>query len=261
MKIKSTIFRLVSRPIGFFLFTFFKKKKIVLIFSTIRSGSTLLKALLSEASDVSKLPEINFLRYNNKYSQYFLFMYALWRYDSFEKSIILIKRPVGIGFKGGYNKIDMDNIIPIFLIRNPMATYDSIMRMPTEYTKYYRDKEAFITYWLSTYEQLISLFPRLRYCKNNPILLRYEDLVADPVKVTKKIFDRVGSHQKSGVHTYSFPKKWEWKWGTDDGGEVIKSGKVESKLRNNFTGYDFDTNQLNRDRINNLSKYFKEILY
>ena len=44
---------------GFFLSHFRKRKKFVLLLSTMRSGSTLLKALLANAPDISHLPEVD----------------------------------------------------------------------------------------------------------------------------------------------------------------------------------------------------------
>jgi len=49
--------------------------------------------------------------------------------------------------------------------------------------------------------------------------------------LTKEIFEWIGSTQEEGVDTYLPPKNFDWKWGNDDGGEKLKTLKVQPKLQ------------------------------
>jgi hypothetical protein len=53
-------------------------------------------------------------------------------------------------------------------------------------------------------------------------LIRYEDLTANPKKITKQIFRFIGSKKKEGVTSYRKPENFVWRWGFDDGGENIQ---------------------------------------
>ena len=65
------------------------KKTLVLLIGSMRSGTTLLKALLAESPDVSHLPEIDYRKYR-KYNKYRAYceMYHLSK-----KRIIILKFP------------------------------------------------------------------------------------------------------------------------------------------------------------------------
>jgi len=69
------VINMVKTVMGTVFFYIFPRKTIVLIVSSMRAGSTLLKALLAEAPDVSNLPEFNFNAYAkyNKFRFYFEF--------------------------------------------------------------------------------------------------------------------------------------------------------------------------------------------
>ena len=77
--------RKLKTLIGFLLYFFYPRKKLVMIVSTMRSGTTLLKALMAEAEDVSNLPETKFTRSTNPYLTYYDF------FRSSRKKIIVLK--------------------------------------------------------------------------------------------------------------------------------------------------------------------------
>ena len=61
----------IVRLLDLFVYHVLPPKTVVLIMCSMRSGSTLLKALLAEADDVSHLPEVNYKEYSsNTYSFY-----------------------------------------------------------------------------------------------------------------------------------------------------------------------------------------------
>jgi hypothetical protein len=59
------------------------------------------------------------------------------------------------------------------------------------------------------------------------LLVRYEDVLEDPIGQTAAMFAFLGSEQTEGVETYGRPKNYSWSWGKDDGGAVIKSLRVQ----------------------------------
>ena len=59
------------------------------------------------------------------------------------------------------------------------------------------------------------------------LLVRYEDVLVDPIGQTKALFEFLGSRQTEGIETYERPKSYSWQWGKDDGGAVIKSLRVQ----------------------------------
>ena len=63
--------------------------------------------------------------------------------------------------------------------------------------------------------------------KNDSLIVRYEDLITNPVETTGIIFRFIGSQQEEGVEYYRKPADFEWEWGTDDGGEKIRTLKVD----------------------------------
>lgn len=196
-------------------------RKIVLIASTMRSGSTLLKALLSTAPDVSSLPEINFQRYTGPSGQARIAALA-------EEPIVLLKRP------GWFNEIhtyprlpEGENVYTIVLARDAVPTILSVRRMcfgkridkwlPTFGNRWLANE-----YWRSILENSLTAPPPGRQK-----LVRYEDLVNDPVRVTAELFQYIGSEQTGGTDTYNPPDNYRWRWGTDDGGPRIKTLKVQ----------------------------------
>lgn len=197
-------------------------KQIVLIISTMRAGSTLLKALLSTAPDAADLPETNFQRYCDAD--------GLDRMRSLaEDRIIILKRPGWFNELSSYPRIPpFEGVKKIVLIRDVYPTARSVHRMvfrgaakrfPHLMNRWFAE-----TYWRRIYENAVNRLPADRA---DTAWVRYEDLTSHPVEETARLFAFIGSVQTEGIDSYAPPDDYQWRWGTDDGGEKIKSLKVQ----------------------------------
>ena len=80
-------------------------------------------------------------------------------------------------------------------------------------------------YWAEVYLNLVQRFPDDGISN---FWIGYEDLVSGPIEWTGKLFRFLGSERSDGTDSYPPPMGYDWKWGTDDGGEKIKSLKVQA---------------------------------
>lgn len=200
-----------------------EKKTIALELSVMRSGSTLLKALMAAAPDISSLPETNFQKFQS---------------DDAEKEvsclsgerIIVLKRPAWFNEIDSYPRLpNIPNSKRIILARDVHTTTASLRKMA------FRKAEPLIPkradnwlanrYWADVYLNLCRRFPDDGISN---FWIRYEDLVSDPVEWTGKLFRFLGSERREGTDSYPPPSGYDWKWGTDDGGDKIKSLKVQA---------------------------------
>ena len=195
------------------------KKTVVLIMCSMRSGSTLLKALLAEAHDVSNLPEIDFRQFlSHKYRLYNQAYYLS------KKRIVVLKFPhpfLGARDKQFIQQTDRMKII--VLVRDVPGVVKSLEKMPKEAKFNFMGKKEYLNYWCDVYE---SILDSVRLMKRKIYFVRYEDLIKNPKAVTKEIFSFIGSEKQEGAETYHKPKNFEWGWGHDDGGEEIKKLRV-----------------------------------
>lgn len=196
--------------------------RVVAIASTMRAGSTLLKALLAEAKDVSNLPEVNFQRYAGGRRGA-----ALTRLAA--EPIVVLKRPAWYHESGRYPRLaESDpNWRAILLVRDAYETILSLRKM--SFGRWADSvgswANAFLrNYWCEVTMRLINANERLG---GRGRLVRYEDLVAEPLDQTAALFKFIGSQQAEGVDCYQSPKDYRWKWGQDDGGPKIKSLRVQ----------------------------------
>ncbi|MCS3556083.1 MULTISPECIES: sulfotransferase [unclassified Sphingobacterium] len=193
------------------------KKKLVFIVSSMRSGSTLLKALLATRKDVTNLPEIHFSKVN--------------LISDFEK-IHVIKAPAYYNEFNNYPIIEEKDAKIIVLIRNPYDTIISLKNM-NEKVKI-ADKSLnysfpiLFSYWYHLYTGILY---KLSKMSNEILIVRYEDLIQNPIRSTCSIFKFIKCEDTSGTQEYYFPSKYKWKWGSDDGGDVIKELKVKNYFR------------------------------
>ena len=199
------------------------KKTIALELSVMRSGSTLLKALMSAAPDISSLPETNFQKFQSDNAEEEVSNLS-------EERIIVLKRPAW------FNEIDSYPRLPnvadhkrVILARDVHTTTASLRKMA------FRKAETLIPkradnwlanrYWADVYLNLLQRFPDDGISN---FWIRYEDLVSDPIEWTGKLFRFLGSERSEGTDSYPPPSGYDWKWGTDDGGDKIKSLKVQA---------------------------------
>ena len=180
--------------LGFFFYYLLPKKTIVLIMCCARSGSTLLKALLAEAPDVSHLPEINFRRYlSNKYHLCF----ASHRFST--KRIIVFKRPHWFNnVKDKLSIPDSKNIKVIFLVRD---VYDTVVSLEkrTKVNCLNIGKKELVEFWCNANEMIMNT---VAHIKQNVYFVRYEDLLKNAEDVTKMLFKFIGSCRRDGTNTY-----------------------------------------------------------
>lgn len=195
-------------------------KVVVLVVSAMRSGSTLLKALLAAAPDVSHLPEVNFQRTRSG---------GVAKLASMSpKKIVVLKKPCWFTEVRRYPRLPGDpGIRKIILARDVYDTVSSLKRMllgplaPS--CGRWLDRWLVEHYWCPVYRNI------LQRTEGDPetITIRYEDLVYEPIATTARLFGFIGSQQEAGVDHYSEPEGYRWKWFRDDASPKIKSLKVQ----------------------------------
>lgn len=197
-------------------------KQVALILSTMRSGSTLLKALLSAPDDVANLPETDFQKFRSADAASRVAALA-------REPIIVLKRPAWFHETQTYPKLpNLPGARRVILTRDAHANTLSLRKMVFRRLEPYAPAAANAwlarRYWAPVYTSLLERFP---HSDLSSFWIRYEDLVADPVRWTARLFEFIGSRQREGIDAYPKPGGYEWKWGTDDGGQKIKSLKVQ----------------------------------
>ena len=193
---------------------------VVCIMSSMRSGSTLLKSLIAKAQDTSDLPEINFFHYK---------WYNRWKINFLSNAdIIVMKFPRAFHHKKYPVLPKIGGLKKIFLVRDVYGNVKSLDKMIRLANLNIDPKWTLDTlandYWYETNANLLKLAEN---DTENIMVVRYEDLVNDPIATTKAVFEFIGSKQSEGVDTYLKPNNYDWRWGSDDGGELIKSLKVQ----------------------------------
>lgn len=203
----------------------FYRKTIVVILSSMRAGSTLLKALIAEAPEASHLQETDFRKF---YSEKHGFDDRIYRLS--EKRILVMKLP--------YAFHDMAEVRPcpkgrnvkiIVLVRDVYSVVESIWKRKEEMQSSHMTKSDLVDYWCESYE---SILKSIEPVSADLFFVRYEDLTTNPREITKKIFRFIGSKKGGGVENYHEPKDFEWRWGFDDGGGNIKKLTVIKSLGN-----------------------------
>lgn len=216
------LLRIVYRTVyGFLLYYLFPRKTIVLIPSVQRSGSTLLKALLAEAPDISHLPEVNLM-----HSRLNCFDFYYRAYRRSPKRIVVLKRPAGLSARQ-YLIPTHPGLRFIILYRDMEGWYLSMRKVFQETGQRELDRtmtdERLLDYWCRIYESLLDNKDLL----SAPMkVLTYEELIHNPEEVTARLFNFVGSAKRGGVSSYQKPRDFEWAWGSDDAGEKINKLKV-----------------------------------
>ena len=190
-------------------------KNVVLLISAMRSGSTLLKALLATAPDVSDLPEFDFQTLSSAGELW-------WRVlRQTPERIVVLKRPAWFPEAPTYPRIPefLSNARKIILVR--VNVHDAVISMremlectAPEMLPMWPD-ENLVGYWCLVHERLLAN----EFLKQESAFwLTYEQLVDCPEETMKKLFLFIGSSQQEGTSSYEPPKGYEWQWGTDDAG-------------------------------------------
>lgn len=195
---------------------------IVVIASTMRSGSTLLKALLAEADDVLNLPETNFQKQKTVDQ-------LIADHDPSLPPIKVLKKPAWYQESRTYPRLpQVENLKTIALVRDVCETVISLRKMTFRWlaslaapcvTGWLAKK-----YWVNVTGTLVKLAEQR---PDDVRLVRYEDLVADPIAKTRELYQFIGSSRSEGTKSYSPPTNYSWKWGSDDGSQNIKSLEVQ----------------------------------
>ncbi len=220
-------------------------RTLAVIASTMRSGSTLLKALLQEAPDISQLSEINFQRFASPRREA-----SMWGLD--DRPILLLKRPAWYHESGRYPRLPgVPQLRVIALVRDCYDTVESLRKMTFRAVHSWAspvvDRWLATRYWVRVSRRLLELserFPDAGSASRNPSsagtcpcvrLVRYEDLVRQPIEITADLFAFLGSQQTSGVDSYSPPAGYRWRWGTDDNSPQIRSLRVQTPKEKAWT--------------------------
>lgn len=196
-------------------------KTIVVELSAMRSGSTLLKALMSAAPDISSLPEIDFQKYQSSNATQEISALC-------DERIIVLKRPAWFNETRSYPLLPKANNVKCLILArdvhtNVVSLRKMVFRKAEPFIPKFIDRWMARKYWAGVYGRLLERFPDDGEMN---FWIRYEDLVQDPIRWTEKLFAFLGSERSEGVDSYPKPKDYDWKWGTDDGGDKIKSLKV-----------------------------------
>lgn len=195
---------------------------IVVIASTMRSGSTLLKALLAEADDVLNLPETHFQNQR-------VVDRILRNHGQSMPPIKVLKKPAWYQEAKRYPKLpEVDNLKTIALVRDVYETVVSLRKMTFGW--FAKFTAPLVTSWLARryWVNVTSSLIRLSQQNSKDVLLvRYEDVVANPIDQTRELYQFIGSCRTTGTNRYSPPNDYSWKWGSDDGSPNIKSLEVQ----------------------------------
>lgn len=199
-------------------------KTLAVLLSTMRSGSTLLKALLAQAPDVSDLPETDFQAYQGPGARPTIEALS-------PEPILVLKRPAWFNEIGRYPRLPrVEGLKRIVLVRDAYANGLSVRKMVFRHVPWLQragwgNRFLIERYWAGVNRSLLEW---VEADPANTILVRYEDVLADPRGETARLFAFLGSVQTTGVDSYSPPRDYDWRWGRDDGGAVIKSLQVQA---------------------------------
>lgn len=220
-------FVFLKAVLGAFLFHCMPRKQVVFIASSMRSGSTLLKALLGQGEDVSHLSESYFSRIDLpepllRYYQYFDV------YRKCRSKIIVLKTPAWFQNYSNYPRLPDFPVKLIILVRHPSGVLASLK----EWTHIIegdfgpKTEDDYKQYIFNVNKALARAY--FERGADSVLLVSYEELISRPIEVTKSLFQFVGSVQKEGVDTYTQGDAL-WEWGVDDGSPTIKKGQVVSR--------------------------------
>ena len=200
---------------------------IVVIASTMRSGSTLLKALLAEADDVLNLPETNFQKQKTVDR-------ILAEHDDSQPPIKVLKKPCWYHEAKSYPRLPQcERLKTVALVRD---VYDTVVSLRKMTFRWFANGAApLVTNWLARNYWVHVTRPliELAHQSQDVMLVKYEELVTNPIETTRTLYEFIGSTRSTGTKTYSPPSTYSWRWGSDDGSNNIKSLEVQPPRQKN----------------------------
>lgn len=205
-----------------------RNPSIAIIASTMRSGSTLMKALLAEADDVINLPETNFQKQA-------VVDRILKQHTEDQPPIKVLKKPCWYQETKTYPRLPQcENLKVIALVRDMYDTVTSLRKMTFRWLA--GMAAPVVTSWLARSYWVRVTRSLIHMAEDRPgdiCLVRYEDVVARPIEVTASLYKFIGSERESGTKSYSAPEGYSWKWGSDDGSQNIRSLEVQPPRKKN----------------------------
>ena len=199
-------------------------RQLVLIASTMRSGSTLLNSLLAYAPDVSGLNEVNFQKYAGRNPK----LDEMWGLAP--QRILVLKHPAWFHETARYPRLPgIANRRVIVLVRDVYPTVESLRRMILgHFARQSRpqfDRWLAKSYWQPVTRRLLELHQK---SATDVRLVRYEDLIARPQALTLELFEFIGSVQSVGTDIYSVPNRRNWsRWRVGDNSPKLRSLRVQ----------------------------------
>lgn len=177
----------IYTALGFLKYHRAPRARVVLVLSSMRSGSTLLKSLMGQGGDVSLLDEFHFIPYANHNKYFFYFLVSRLS----DKPIIVLKKPFNnvAAHLPLYGKTPLSRVLNIVLYRHPYETLISLKAL--QRSKHYGEfsDEQCVDYWADTYEAIFSNVDTNR----DILFVRYEYLTEQTEYVTGRIFEFIGS--------------------------------------------------------------------
>jgi len=141
---------------------------------------------------------------------------------------VVLKRPAWLHETASYPRLpELPDLRAVVLVRDAYETVRSARKMalgrwaqalPALGTRLLVER-----YWAPVTRRLLDLHASDAL---PTALVRYEDLVQQPVVETGRLFDFIGSAQ-SGLDHYTPSGEVKWRWGKDDGGEKIRTLQVQ----------------------------------
>ena len=194
------------------------------LLSTMRSGSTLVKALLGSAPDIAHLPETNFRAVLRSPAR----QAALER--AHPKGILLLKRPAWFNEAWTYPRVPRERPVRcVVLLRDAFPTVRSVARMlggkrGEQWSGLAGLRLLTRLYWAPVTRRLLAFAEAGEHAV---AVVRYEDILERPEEETLRLFHFLGSAQAEGVRRYGEPENARWKWGRDDGSPRIRTREVQ----------------------------------
>lgn len=194
----------------------------VYIFSTMRSGSTLLKSLLQENLEHKYYPEIDYYQGGDK----LLASYEIHKYVHADE--VVLKKPSSFNTYKYYPSFhDFGTAKFLILFRNPNSIFLSIKKMLSELGRDVED-EYINEYILTTFENLWQFYRE----NNGSKIVFYEELVNEPIVVLTDIFGFLDRKLKPLKVTYD--GSLNHAYGRDDPSIKFNSGVVHNS---NYEGH------------------------